>query len=55
LKFEVLPKRKVVPFEFINPLTKFGKPCNYESILFIFHSLDQLDLNWKILGIMEKG
>jgi hypothetical protein len=48
LEFGLLSKREVVPFEVIFHSTEFGNIWNHGSTFFLFFSLDQFELNWKI-------
>jgi hypothetical protein len=49
-----MPKRKVVPFEFIFHIAKVGKFWNQGSTLFMIFSLNQFGY-WKNLHIIGKG
>jgi hypothetical protein len=49
LELELLSRRKVVPFEFIFYLAKFGKIWNLESTPFHFASLNGFGY-WKMSG-----
>jgi hypothetical protein len=53
LEFELLPKRKVVPFELIHHHSRFGKFWASGSSYFVFSKFDQLKLEKN--RIRERG